>query len=114
MINYHYIKKENTQENNPNWSQILDHPYRKLIARGSGFGNTNMLLDMIKQQNDDNYSAIDNILRIPMKQNIHIILKKLKIVVLKRLKHAKTIEYSNNMQDVYENMSTTRIENIKY
>ena len=36
MINFDDVIKEETKERNPNWSQILDHPYRILIIRGSG------------------------------------------------------------------------------
>ena len=35
-----------------------DHPYKILIIRGSGSGKTNALLNLIKQQDDDNYSVI--------------------------------------------------------
>ena len=31
MINFDDVTKENMKENNPNWPQILDHPYRTLI-----------------------------------------------------------------------------------
>ena len=33
---------------NPNWSYILDHPHRILIIGGSGSGKTNVLLNLIK------------------------------------------------------------------
>ena len=33
---------------NPNWSCIPDHPYRILIIAGSGSGKTNVLLNLIK------------------------------------------------------------------
>ena len=36
MINFDYVKKEETKEHNPNWAQILDHPYRILIVGSSG------------------------------------------------------------------------------
>ena len=55
MINYDYITKENIEENNPNWSQILDHAYRILIIGGLRFRKTNALFNLIKQQNDDEY-----------------------------------------------------------
>ena len=44
---------------------------------------TNTLHNLIKQQDDDNYSVIDKImLRIQMKKNINILLKIEKTVVL--------------------------------
>ena len=38
---------------NPNWSYILDHPYRILIIGGSGSGQINVLLNLIKYQRPD-------------------------------------------------------------
>ena len=52
MINY---------EHTPDWQRILDHPYRILIFRGSESQKTNTLLNLIKQQNDDDYNTIDKI-----------------------------------------------------
>ena len=54
-----YITKENTEEHNPNWSRIPDHWYRILTTGGSGSSKTNALLNLTKQQDDDNCSAID-------------------------------------------------------
>ena len=31
FFNFHDVKKENMNDNNPNWPKILDHPYRILI-----------------------------------------------------------------------------------
>ena len=39
-------------QNNPDWSQTLDHPYRILITRGSESGKTNVLLNIISHQED--------------------------------------------------------------
>ena len=36
MINFDVVINENKAINNPNWSQIPDHPYRILITGGSG------------------------------------------------------------------------------
>ena len=47
MINFDDVTKENIKERNPNWLQILDHPYRILIIRGSGSGKTNSLFNLI-------------------------------------------------------------------
>ena len=35
---------------NPNWSYILDHPYRILMISCSGSGKVNVLLNLIKYQ----------------------------------------------------------------
>ena len=45
-----YITKEHIKEFNPNWPEILEHPYRKLILRGTGFGKTNELLNLINNE----------------------------------------------------------------
>ena len=45
MRNYdHLVKINHTQ----NWPYIPDHSYRILIIGGSGLGTTNMLLNLIK------------------------------------------------------------------
>ena len=59
MINYDAVTKENTKQHNPNWPQILDHPYRILIIPGFGSGKIDALLNVIKEQNDDDYNIID-------------------------------------------------------
>ena len=47
MFNFDYIAKEYIKGNNPNWPEISDHPYRMLIVGGSGFRETNALLNLI-------------------------------------------------------------------
>ena len=59
------------------WIQIPDHPYRILIIGGSGSRKTKSLLNLIKQQDDDDYSIVDKIylnVKDLMKQNINIFL----------------------------------------
>ena len=46
MKNYDESVEKNP---NPNWSYILDYPYRTLITGGSGSGTTNALLNLIKR-----------------------------------------------------------------
>ena len=41
MFNFDYITKKNIKEHNPNWPEIPDHPYKILIASGSGSGKSN-------------------------------------------------------------------------
>ena len=43
MINFDGVTKKETEEHNPNWSEIPDHPYRILVIGGSGSGKTNSL-----------------------------------------------------------------------
>ena len=61
MINYDDVTQENKNEHNLNWPQILDHLYRILIIESSGSEKRNALLNLIKQQNDDDYIIIDKI-----------------------------------------------------
>ena len=46
------ITKENNKEHTEKWSYIPDHPHRILIISGSGSGKTNVLLNLIKEQDD--------------------------------------------------------------
>ena len=43
MINFDDYTNENKIKNNSNWSYIPDHPYRILIAGGSGSGKKNII-----------------------------------------------------------------------
>ena len=52
MINLDSITNENNKEHNEKWPFIPDHPYRILIIGGSGSGKTNVLLNLIKEQDD--------------------------------------------------------------
>ena len=46
------ITNENSKERNKRLSYIPDHSYRILIIDGSGSGETNSLLNLIKEQDD--------------------------------------------------------------
>ena len=52
MINLDSITNENKKEHNEKWSYIPDHLYRNLIIGGSGSGETNVLLNLINEQDD--------------------------------------------------------------
>ena len=58
MIKYDKVTKENIKYHNP---KIADHPYRILIIGGSASGKTNVFLNVMKIQDDDDYSIIDKI-----------------------------------------------------
>ena len=59
MINLDSITNENNKKHNEKWPYISDHPYRILIIGGSGSGKTNILLNLIKEQ--DYHYVIDKI-----------------------------------------------------
>ena len=52
MFNFDYITKEDIEEHNPNWREVLDHPCRTLIVRASASGKTNALLNLINHKPD--------------------------------------------------------------
>ena len=52
IINFDDVPKENIKEHNPNWPQILDHPYRILVIGGYRSGKANSLFNLISQQAD--------------------------------------------------------------
>ena len=58
---------------NLNWLYIPDHPDRILIIGGSGSGNTNMILNLIKTQRPD----IDKIylyVKVPFKSGYQLLI----------------------------------------
>ena len=52
MFNFDYITKEDIKKHNLKWPEIHDHPYKMIIVGGSGFGNTNALLNLINHEPD--------------------------------------------------------------
>ena len=52
MINFDNYVSENKTEHNKNWPYIPDHPYRILLIGGSRSGKTNLLLNLIEDQDD--------------------------------------------------------------
>ena len=103
MINLDNITNENNKKNNEKWPYIPDHPCRILIIVGSGSGKTNTLLSLINEQND-----IDKIYLYARDLNepkYKILIKKCKDARIKHLNDPNAfIEYSNTMDDVYENI----------
>ena len=59
MINLDSITNEKNKKHNEKWPYIPDHPYKVLIIGGSGSGNTNTLLNLMKEQ--DYHDVIDKI-----------------------------------------------------
>ena len=78
MINFDDYVNENKTEHNKNWPYTHDHPYRILIAAGSGSGKINVLLNLIENQSDIAKIYICT-QKIHMKQNINIYMIKEKV-----------------------------------
>ena len=59
MFNLDDIINENNEDHDLKWPYIPDHPYTMLIVGDSGSGETNALLNLMKEQDSD--SLIDKI-----------------------------------------------------
>ena len=108
MINFNdYFNEiafnENKAVHNKNWPYIPDNPYRILITGGSGFGKTNLLLNLIENQPD-----IDKIYfyaKDPYESKYQYLINKRESVGGNHFNDPKAfIDYSNDMHDVYENI----------
>ena len=103
MINFDDYTNENIVEHNSEWPYIPDHPYRILIIGGSGSGKTNALLNLINNQPD-----IDKIYlhaKDPYEKKYQYLSNKREKVGLNHFNDPKaSMEYLNDMQDVYKNI----------
>ena len=103
MISCDDATKENLKEHNPNWPQTADHSYRILIMGGSGSGKTNLLFNLISQQPDIYKICVDAKDLYEAKYQFSI--NKKESAGLKHLNDSKAfIEYSNDTDDIYENI----------
>ena len=104
MVNFDNYVNENKTKHNTNWPYIPDHSYRILINGGSGSGKTNLLLNLIENQPD-----IDEIYlyaKDPNKSKYQYLINKREGVGINHFKYPKAfIEHSNDMHDVYKNIS---------
>ena len=108
MINFDNYTTENKTEHNLKWSYIPDHPYRILIIGGSGSGKTNVLLNLINNQpdNDKMYLYVKD----PYEEKYQFLINKRESTGLKNFNDPKAfIEYLNDIQDVYENTEESNI-----
>ena len=108
MINFDEYTNKNKKEHNPNWPYIPDHPQRILIIGGSGSGKTNALLNLIEEQPD--LYAKD-----PYEDKYQFLINKRESVGFKHFNDPKAfIEYSNDMYDIYKNITIILIKKTKY
>ena len=99
MFNLDSVTNENNKDDNRRWS------YRMLIVGSSGSGKTNALLNVIPQQ--DNDSLVDKIYLCAKdlsEPKYEFLIKKRGKAGIKHLDDTgEFIEYSNTMDDVYNN-----------
>ena len=102
MFNFDDITNEKDEDHNKKRPYITNHPYRILIIGGSGSGKTNVLLNLIKEQ--DSYNLIDKTYLHAKDLNepkYQFLIKKREDVGIKYLNDPKAfIEYSAYMNDV--------------
>ena len=104
MIYFDNYTNENKTGHNSKWPYIPDHPYRILIAGGSGSGKANALLNLINNQPD-----IDKIYlyaKNPYEAKYQYLINKREKADLNHFKDPRVfIEYSNDMQNVCKNIA---------
>ena len=109
MINFDYYTNENETQHNKNWPYIPDHPYKILIIGVSGSGKTNALSDLINNQRDKDkiYLYVKHFYDV----KYQFLINKRESMKLKDFNDPKAfMEYSNGMQDVYENINEYNID----
>ena len=101
------LQNKNNKDHNKKWLYIPDHPYSMLVIGGSGSEKTNALLNLIKEQDRDNF--IDKIYLYANDLNepkYQFLIKKREYVGIKHLNDPKAfIEYSQCMDDVYNTIN---------
>ena len=101
MINFDNYFSENKTEHNPNWPHTPDTPYRILIIRGSGYGKTNVLLNLIENEPDINKIYLHAKDTHEAKYQYLIKIRE-KVGIDNHHDPRAYIEYSNDMRDVYK------------
>ena len=103
MVNFDDYANKKKTEYNQEWPHIPDHRYRVLLIGGSGSRKTNALLNLINNQ--PNVDKIYLYAKDPYKAKQQLLINKRESVGSKRFNEPKVfIEYSNDVQDVYENI----------
>ena len=101
MFNLDAITNKNNRDDDKEW------PHRMLIIGPSGSEKTNVLLNLIQKQDNDN--LIDKIYlsaKDLSEPKYQFLIKKREHAGIKILNDSSTvIEYSNTMDDVYDNIN---------
>ena len=109
IVNFDDHTNENKTKHNPDWPYIPGNPYRILIIGGSGSGKTNALLNLINKQSDTD--KIYLYAKDLYEAKFQYLIDKRKNTGLKHFNDLKAfIEYSNDIQDVYENIDEYNID----
>ena len=105
MLNLDDITNENNQDHNKKRLYIPDPPYRMLIIGSSGSGKTYALLNLIKEQDSDNFTDKIYLHAKDLNEQQQKI-KKPDDVIIKHLNDPKAfIEYSQCIDDVDNNVN---------
>ena len=89
---------------NPNWLYIPDYPYRILIIWNSRSGKTNVLLNLMENQQQD-LDKIYLYVKDPFESKYQLLIIGREKVGIKKSKYPKSFAgYSQTIADVYENL----------
>ena len=100
MFNLDAITNKNNKDDDKKWS------YRMLIIRPSGSGESNALLNLIQQDNNNLIDKIYLYAKDLSEPKYQFLIKKREDVGIKDLDDPRAfIEYSNTMDDVYNNIN---------
>ena len=103
MINLDSATNKNNKKHYEKRPFIPDHPYRIIKIGGSGSGKTNALINLINKQNDIDKDFLYS--RDLSEPKYEYLINKGEDEGIKHLNNTNaSIEYSNTMDDVYENI----------
>ena len=98
MFNLDAITNENNKDHNKKCPYIPDHPYRMLMIGASALGKTNLLVNLIKQDNDNLVDKIYLYAKQLNEPKYQLLIKKHEDVGIKNLNNPSAfIDYSNTM-----------------
>ena len=112
MFYFDDITNENNAGHNLKWPYIPDYPYRMLIIGGFGSGKTNALLNLIREQENDELMDMTYLYAKDINEpKYQLLIKKHKDAGIKHLSDPKAfIEYSNTMDNVYNDFNNFNLK----